>query len=293
MKIHRFTKAALAAATTLILASCYYDSYSAGYATSSGYVGGGTTFIHTSSDRWFYDPGVRCYYDRHRRAYYDPFLYAYYPVGYCPRPIYNAPHPYGWRGNGIAPIPRNYNNAQQIQRNQDRIALLRQRNYDWAQNVRVRNDASVANWQNQRAQAARTYTAERGNARGRTRPVPDSQPGYNAQPNRRPVPPENQITPLRRQPGNPSFQQAPPPLRGPQPGYTQPRRGAPARQPYDQAAAPGRQNRNFATQAVRPAPQIQPAAPAARPQPSAPRENTTQEARLQQVQQRGDARRGR
>ena len=150
-------KLLLAAAAATTLASCYYDAYGSGYSSSGSYgFSGGTTFIHTSSDRWFYDPSVRCYYDRHRSCYYDPFLGGYYPSGYCPRPIYNAPHPYGWNGHGTCPVPRNVTYVN-LDRGHDRLALLRARNLTWAQQATVRHDSSVDRWQQGRFQAASGY----------------------------------------------------------------------------------------------------------------------------------------
>ncbi len=144
---------ALAAVAATTLGSCYYDAYGSGYSSSGSYgFSGGTTFIHTSSDRWFYDPAVRCYYDRHRSCYYDPFLGGYYPSGYCPRPIVNAPHPYGWNGRGSCPVPRNVTYVN-LNRNQDRIAMLRARNHTWAQQASIRQDASER-WQRNQFQAA-------------------------------------------------------------------------------------------------------------------------------------------
>lgn len=147
-------KLALLAVAAAGFTSCVYDSY--GYDSGYGYSGGGTTFVHTSSSRWLYDPSVRCYYDVQRSLYYDPYLYGYYPSGYCPRPVYNAPHPYGWNGRGNCPIPQGVR-YHQIQNYQNRVALLRARNYQWAQQVRVNQQATVANWQQQRARAAANY----------------------------------------------------------------------------------------------------------------------------------------
>ena len=111
-KTSRWLKGAAAAAATLFVASCYYDPYGGGGYGGGGYYGGGgglnATFVYTSSDRWLYDPSVYCYYDRYRRCYYDPYLYGYYPVGYCPRPIYGAYHPHGWRGHGHLPPPSGF-----------------------------------------------------------------------------------------------------------------------------------------------------------------------------------------
>ncbi|GAA5482289.1 hypothetical protein [Haloferula sargassicola] len=148
-------KLALVALAAAGFSSCVYDPYGMDYSSSYGY-SGGTTFVQTSSSRWLYDPSVRCYYDVQRSLYYDPFLYGYYPSGYCPRPIYHAPHPYGWNGHGACPTPRDVR-YHQLSNYRQRVDLLRQRNYDWAQKVRIRQDAAVANWQRQQAQRASAY----------------------------------------------------------------------------------------------------------------------------------------
>lgn len=139
-----------------LVSSCYYDPYYSGYSSSYG-IGGGTTFIHTSSDRWFYDSSLRCYYDRNRSAYYDPWIGGYYPVGYCPKPVYRVPHPYGWNGKGVCPTPRNIR-SHTISGYNDRLSHYRKKNYSWANTATVRNDSSVANWQRNRLKAARSYT---------------------------------------------------------------------------------------------------------------------------------------
>ncbi len=155
---------ALLALAAAGLSSCAYDPYGADYSASYGYAGGGgTTFVHTSSSRWLYDPTVRCYYDVQRSLYYDPFLYGYYPSGYCPRPIYHAPHPYGWSGRGACPTPREVR-FRQLQNYRDRQALLRQRNYQWAQNVRVRQDSAVSGWQRQQVQRAANFQRQQNRA---------------------------------------------------------------------------------------------------------------------------------
>lgn len=146
----------LAAATLGLAPSCYYGAYDYGYADSYGYSGGGTSFIYTSSDQWLYDPVVYCYYDRHRGCYYDPWLGGYYPRGYCPTPVYGMPHPYGWNGSGHCPTPRDVHNHQ-IDRYRDRLALIRERNFQWADNVRARQDAAAATLQANRAQAAANF----------------------------------------------------------------------------------------------------------------------------------------
>ena len=161
---------ALAAVAATTLASCYYDPYGGGYTTSGSYgYSGGTTFIHTSSDRWFYDSSVRCYYDRHRRSYYDPFLGGYYPAGYCPRPIYHAPHPYGWNGHGTCPVPRNVTYIN-LSANQDRLALLRARNHTWAHRATIREDASVDRWRRDQFRAASNWQPNQPQPQGGGRP---------------------------------------------------------------------------------------------------------------------------
>ncbi len=159
MNMNRLIKSALIAAAAAIFSSCYYDPSYGGYATSYGTTGISASFVSTSSDYWFYDPAVRCYYDRRRSAYYDPYLYGYYPRGYTPRPISNCPHPYGWGGSGYAPVPRSVN-GRILSQQQDRVAQLQARNYEWANQVRVRNDANVARWQRNQATAAANFRGD-------------------------------------------------------------------------------------------------------------------------------------
>lgn len=166
MKVFR---ASLLAAAALLLASCYYYdpyynasagiSYGDGYADSYGFTGGGVSFVYTSSSRWFYDPGVRCYYDRYRSCYYDPWLGGYYPRNYCPRPIYNCPHPYGWNGRGACPLPRQVHSGQ-IHRYKERVHLLKQRNYAWAEKVREQNGRGTGSWQTRQARNAANFSKQ-------------------------------------------------------------------------------------------------------------------------------------
>jgi hypothetical protein len=172
-------RAAAAAFATLIATSCYYDPYSYGGDSfgGGGYGGGslGTTFVYTGSDRWLYDPAVFCYYDRYRRCYYDPYLYGYYPVGYCPRPIYGAYHPHGWRpGNNYCPPPSGYRDRF-LPNYQNRIDQLKASNYAWAEKVRERNDATSEAWRNQRFRAASNYQAARVAQQDRNQQLRDSQ----------------------------------------------------------------------------------------------------------------------
>ncbi|MGB6219800.1 hypothetical protein [Haloferula sp.] len=166
MNHSRLIKTTLVAAAAAVFSSCYYDPSYGGYGSSYGVSGVSASFVSTSSDYWFYDPVVRCYYDRRRSCYYDPYLYGYYPRGYTPRPIYNAPHPYGWGGKGYAPIPNGVN-GRTLNRNQDRVAQLQARNYAWANQVRVRNDANVERWQRNQATAAANF---RGNQNQQRQP---------------------------------------------------------------------------------------------------------------------------
>lgn len=177
MNTNRIIKSALIAAAAAIFSSCYYDPSYGGYGTSYGTSGVSASFVSTSSDYWFYDPTVRCYYDRRRSAYYDPYLSGYYPRGYSPRPIYNAPHPYGWGGRGHAPVPHGIN-GRTLNQQQDRVAQLQARNYSWANQVRVRNDDNVARWQQNQATAAANYRGNRGQAQQPVR-TQGQQPGRN------------------------------------------------------------------------------------------------------------------
>lgn len=168
-------RASAAAFSMFLATSCYYDGYagggysSAGYAYDSGYgySGGGTTFVYTSSDRWFYDPEVYCYYDRYRRCYYDPYLYGYYPVGYCPRPVYGLPHPGGWRpGSRYCPPPSGFRDRR-LSSYDNRVALLRQRDYSWSRSVRERNIGNESAWRNQRVRSADSFRERRDDNGGR------------------------------------------------------------------------------------------------------------------------------
>lgn len=184
----RWLRGAAAAAATILVTSCYYDPayYAGGGGGGGGYYGDGggggygsasigTTFVYTSSDRWLYDPDVYCYYDRHSRRYYDPYLNGYYPVGYCPRPIYGASHPHGWRPghNHLAP-PSGFRDRI-LPNYQNRVNQLKQANYAWASKVRERNDATVDAWRNQRANAAANYQYSRDAQAGRNQQLRDNQ----------------------------------------------------------------------------------------------------------------------
>lgn len=147
----------LAAGSLGLATSCYYTPYDYGYSDSYGFSGGGgTSFVYTSSDRWLYDSAVRCYYDRNRGCYYDPWVGGYYPRGYCPAPVSGMPHPYGWSGRGACPLPRNVH-SRQIDRYQDRLALIRAKNYQWAEKVRAQRGATASRFQAQRAQQAANF----------------------------------------------------------------------------------------------------------------------------------------
>lgn len=158
MKTILMVKTALVAAAAAIFSSCYYDPSYGGYGSSYGTYGVSASFVSTSSDYWFYDPSVRCYYDRRRSCYYDPYLSGYYPRGYTPRPISNCPHPYGWGGKGRAPVPHGIN-GRTINNHQNRVAQLRTKNYSWANQVHVRNDAKVGRWQANQTSAASNFRA--------------------------------------------------------------------------------------------------------------------------------------
>src|SRR5690606_17291326 len=174
-----FVRATLAASTLVFAASCYYEGYYSNYGTydSYGYASGGVTFVHTSSDRWFYDPVVYCYYDRYRRCYYDPYLGGYYPVGYCPKPIYGAPHPGGWRpGQAYCPPPANFRDRR-LTNYHNRVDLLRSnRQFSWASSVRERNDGNLASWQKSRLQQAAKFPTRQQAEQRRAQQTP---PGSN------------------------------------------------------------------------------------------------------------------
>lgn len=167
MNTNRLIKSALIAAAAVIFSSCYYDPSYGGYGTSYGTTGISASFVSTSSASWFYDPAVRCYYDRRRSCYYDPYLSGYYPRGYTPRPISNCPHPYNWKGRGHAPVPHGVN-GRTLNNHRDRVSQLQSRDYAWANQVRVRDDANVGRWQSNQATAAANF---RGNERQGQQPV--------------------------------------------------------------------------------------------------------------------------
>lgn len=147
MKKHRLALLGLfAGLSALAVSSCAYDpyysgtSYSGGYGNGYGYGGSNFStsyFVSTGNSRWAYDPYAACYYDYTRRAYYDPHIYGYYPVGYRPRCVVGAPHPYGWsRGSNYCPPPsriRDYTIANYTDRAQSYSSLGR----DWSRNVSV------------------------------------------------------------------------------------------------------------------------------------------------------------
>lgn len=159
----------LAAGALVLATSCYYNPYDYGYSDAYGYSGAvSTSFVYTSSDRWLYDPVVRCYYDRHRSCYYDPWAGGYYARGYCPRPVRGVPHPYGWNGRGKCPTPRNVR-YHHLNRNHDRIAHYRSRNYPWASQVHHHGHANNQAWRQNRLHAAANHQRHRtvpGNSRG-------------------------------------------------------------------------------------------------------------------------------
>ena len=197
-----FRRLALAALAATSLASCYYPGgydtgYNSGYSDSYGFSGAGTSFVYTSSDRWFYDSSVRCYYDRTRHCYYDPWLNGYYPRGYCPRPVAHVPHPYGWNGRGSCPPPRGVRN-QQIDRYKDRMALLRAKNHAWARNVQEKRSETAHKWQEQRARQAATF------ANNRTQPSRGNNAAH------RPTPPNQQASGNSARRGHPTQSSAQP-----------------------------------------------------------------------------------
>lgn len=159
MKQSLFKWAAISAITASFV-SCAYDPYYYGGGPGPDYggpvaVGGITaTLVATSDSRWGYDSSRYCYYDYQRRSYYDPYLYGYYPSYYVPPIVVGCPHPYGWRpGYGVCPSPRGVRYSY-LSNYQNRAVLLRQRNYDWARQVRQtqngRFDRNPAYWQNNR-----------------------------------------------------------------------------------------------------------------------------------------------
>ncbi len=155
----------LATASLGLATSCYYSPYDDyGYSSSYGFSGGGSTaFIYTSSDRWLYDPVVRCCYALRRSCYYDPWVGGYYPQGYCPQPVRGVPHPYGWNGRGACPLPRNVS-SRHLSRNYDRLAHYRDRNYGWAANAHTHQVANHNAWSQNRFQAASNYRRHGGRA---------------------------------------------------------------------------------------------------------------------------------
>ena len=148
MKIHRYLLLGLTAGlSAFAVSSCAYDGYSSnsygGYGNGYGYGNSGFStsyFISTGNSRWGYDPYSRSYYDYSRRAYYDPYLNGYYPVGYRPRYVSGAPHPYGWSNGRKSISPprsvRNYN----LKNYGSRTDRYRNLGKDWSRNVR--NDSS-------------------------------------------------------------------------------------------------------------------------------------------------------
>lgn len=250
-----FSRSAILALCATLMVSCYYPGYDSGYGDSYGYSGGGTTFVHTSSDRWFYDSSVRCYYDRTRGCYYDPWLNGYYPRGYCPTPVTHVPHPYGWNGRGACPLPRSVN-YRQIDRYQDRLALLRAQNHAWARNVQAQRQQNIQNWQNARARQAAQFANNRTQpTRGQgthrpSQPQPPTvsrNPGWN-RPNSsatRPAATTNPVRPqgrpnvgtgsqTRPQVSQPSRQPSRPSPSATRPGYRQPV-ATPSQQPSRRA----------------------------------------------------------
>ena len=136
----------LVGSAALAVSSCAYDPYysSSSYSSGFGYGRGyGSTnfstsvFVSTGNPRWGYDPYAGCYYDYTRRSYYDPHLYGYYPVGYRPRYVYGAPHPYGWsRGSGYCPPPKRIR-RHMIENCDNRAESYRSLGRDWSDDVRV------------------------------------------------------------------------------------------------------------------------------------------------------------
>jgi hypothetical protein len=166
-----------AAVAVLFTTSCYYDSnvrggggsyddddYSENSYSDSGYRSGiSANFVFTSNDRWLYDPIVYCYYDRHSRRYYDPYLYGYYPAGYCPRPIYGAHHPGGWRPGNRYCSPPSVFRDRYLSNHHNRVQLLRASNrYSWAASVRENNSHNDS-WRNQRIRNASSFKRQRNN----------------------------------------------------------------------------------------------------------------------------------
>ena len=262
--------------------SCYYPAYDAGYSSSIGYTGGGSAFIHTSSDRWFYDSTVRCYYDRTRHCYYDPWLNGYYPRGYCPRPVVYVPHPYGWNGHGTCPPPRGVHHRP-IDRYHDRVALLRAKNYAWASRVREQNQANAQRWREQRARQAAQFAANQnrgGRAPAITASTPRPHPSASRRPSNQRPPSAGANTAFRNpffnNPGRPPRPQATTPSRQP----SRPQASVPSRQPSrPQVNRPSRQpSRPQATQPSRP-PSRSSAPPATRPGYRQPVKNSPPPAR--------------
>jgi hypothetical protein len=145
--------AAVGAVVALGFSSCAYDPYyssGGGVSYSSGGYGGGygdgygyggsafstSLFVSTGDPRWGYDPYSYSYYDYNRHCYYDPYLNGYYPVGYRPRAVYGAPHPYGWRpGSGHIRPPGHITNVTVVNY-RNREERYRNSSYGWAKQVR-------------------------------------------------------------------------------------------------------------------------------------------------------------
>lgn len=143
--------AAVGAVVALGFSSCAYDPYysGGGVSYSSGGGGGGygdgygyggssfstSLFVSTGDPRWGYDPYSYSYYDYNRHCYYDPYLNGYYPVGYRPRAVYGAPHPYGWHGGGSIRPPGHITNVTVVNY-RNREERYRNSSYGWAKQVR-------------------------------------------------------------------------------------------------------------------------------------------------------------
>lgn len=210
----RLLRGTAAAAFVALTASCYYSPYdTVGYSSSVGFATGGTTFIHTSSNRWLYDPTVRCYFDNHRRCFYDPWIGGYYPVGYCPPPIRHVPHPYGWSGRGYCPPPTRIHNRC-IDGYHDRVGLLRSRNLAWAASAQEDALRDRQAWAARRHREANQFVSM---------PTPPSMPPAMV-PGAVATPPDS---------GNRQSLFRPPPL---SPGFSRPTDGS----PFGRGQRPGR-----------------------------------------------------
>ncbi len=185
MKKYRLALLSLIAGlSALAVSSCAYDpyfsgtSYSVGFGQGFGYGGSNFStsyFVTTGDPRWAYDPYAACYYDFNRRAYYDPHIYGYYPIGYRPRYVVGAPHPFGWsRSSNFCPPPSRIRNYT-IDNYTDRAQCYRSLGRDWSRNVSV----SAPTYQSRPGYAGRE-NQDRGFYQSRGSGFPQSQNSFSS-----------------------------------------------------------------------------------------------------------------